>query len=152
VNVRRDLAADLRRDPRVPVVERAFLDQRLGLHGDLELLDDAVVAGLLALPVAVTYAVGAVRLLARLDALHARAHPVSLEREDDRTVARVPLDAEDLDADDDPGDVTFDLTLRDGRVDLDRDLDPLLTPADAERLGHALLALARLAREGGDAP
>lgn len=70
---------------------------------------------------------------------------MDLERDGDRVVARVPLEDDDV-----AQDVTFDVTLRpDGTIDLDRDLDPLLTPDDAEALGYALIQLARFGR--GDA-
>lgn len=145
--VRDDLRARANRDPRVAVVARAFLAQRLGLVGDdLELLADATVRDLLALPAGVLLDLAAARLLERLDAQLARAHPVDLDHVEPvhdvphaaATIARVPLD----------DDVSFDLTLRrDGMIDLDRDLDPLLTPDDAEALAYALLRLVALARE-----
>lgn len=142
-----DVRARLRAaDDRVPTVERALLAARLSLVGDdLELLLNTTVTDLLELPASVTLTIQAARLLERLDAHEARAHPVDLERDGDRVVARVPLEDDDV-----AQDVTFDVTLRpDGTIDLDRDLDPLLTPDDAEALGYALIQLARFGR--GDA-
>lgn len=133
-----DLRDRLRADPRVDVVARSFVAQRLGLVGDdLELLEDATVADLLALPSSVVTFIGAARLLERLDAWLAREHPVDLEYRDDVVVARAPLE----------DDVTFDVRLRaDGLIDLDRDLDPLLDPDEAEAIAYALLRLTEVAR------
>lgn len=129
----------LRADPRVPLVERAFLAQRVGLvGGDVELLRDATVRDLLALPSSVVMTIGAARLLERLDAQLAREHPVDVDHPTPNVaVAHVPFD----------DDVVFDVVMRDdGRIDLDRDLDPLLSLDEAESLAYALLRLVELAR------
>lgn len=138
----------LRADPRVPVVTRAFLGQRLGLVGDdLELLDDDVVVRFLALPGSVTLGLGAVRLLERLDALVARAHPVDLSyRSTDVTVARVAVDDGDVE-------VTAALQL-DGvepwvTLEVDDREVVTLDVGDTEALAYALLRLVRLARGEG---
>lgn len=143
-----DLIARLRADPRVPLVERGLLAARLGetLH-DLESLGDAVVSELLAQPSARLHTVGAHRLLERLDAQVARAHPVDLERRDGVVAAIVHLDGDDGD----------DATVVTGTLRVDRD-DPevvvevddveavALTLAAAEALAHALLRLVELGR------
>ena len=146
-SVARNVADQLRAaDDRVPVVERAFLAQRLGLAGDdLELLDESTVTDLLALPSSVVLPIAASRLLARLDAVVARAHPVDLESYHALTVAVVST-----------GDGAYRAVLEDGRVYLPdgvpigQTTDDGLTLDDAEALAYALLRLVELGR-GGDA-
>jgi hypothetical protein len=141
-------------DPRVDDVVRAFVLQRLSLSDD-DLADDVVEAVLrhvLRSFIGGHYVVGAVRLLARLDAVVARAHPVDLtyhERTADRyaaTVTRVPLGDDGL-----HGVVTAAL------VDADPDRLVVLAVDDreaasldvveAEALAYALLRLVALARD-----
>lgn len=151
---RGELAERLRAaDDRVPVVERAFLAQRLGLVGDdLELLDDDVVTRFLALPASVTLPIAATRLLEHLDAVVARAHPVLLDWPGDgdgfTAVATVPF------GDDDD---RLRVVLDDGVVAVRREVSPVLAPLsldDAEALAYALLRLVGLGRvdPGGDLP
>lgn len=145
---RGELADRLRAaDDRVPVVERAFLAQRLGLVGDdLELLDDDVVTRFLALPASVTLPIAATRLLERLDAVVARAHPVLLDWPGDgdgfTAVATVPFGDDDR----------LRVVLDDGVVAVRREVSPVLAPLsldDAEALAYALLRLVAHGR-GGD--
>jgi hypothetical protein len=139
-------------DPRVDVVVRAFLLQRLGLSDD-DLAREAVeevYREVLRTFVAGHYVVGAVRLLERLDAQADRAHPVDLEFHGPLTTATVPLGDGD-------GDDALRLVLEDDRVYLPPDLDPAgrhaLTADDAEALAYALLRLVTLARtEPSDPP
>lgn len=135
-----------REDSRVAVVERGLLAAQLGTTvQDLDLLGDDVVRSLLDRPSGVLQTIGAARLLEKLDAHAAREHPVDVDYLEvvhpiDHAavaIARVPLE----------DDVTFDVTLRrDGTIDLDRDLDPLLSSDEAEHLAYALLRLVQVHR------
>lgn len=146
-----DVRTRLRRDDRVPPVERALLASRLGLAGDdLELLLDTTVTDLLALPSSVVLTIGAARLLGHLDAHVARAHPVDLAYGDGVTTARVALGE-----DGDEGIVTAALQhdLPEWLVLLERDDREVaqLDLAEAEALAYALLRLVELGR-GGELP
>lgn len=124
------------RDARIPYVERAFLARQLGLgRDDLELLPDAVVETLLSIPTSVSNVIGAQRLLEHLDAHVAREHPVNVDHEPSRTVARVWL----------PGDEELTVALDGGFVTLPDGRQVL--PDDAEHLAYALLRLVEYARE-----
>jgi hypothetical protein len=142
----------LRADGRVPYVERGLLDRELGLFGDLQLLDDALVTTLLNTPSAVSRTIAASRLLEHVDAHVAREHPVSLEwHHDNLVVAEVPLG----DGERDVG--ALRLVFGDGKIELPTydlreatDTGPnsevKLDPSDAESLAYALLRLVEIAR------
>jgi hypothetical protein len=148
VTKRDDLLTRLRADPRVDVVVRAFVAQRLGLLGDdADLLGDRfddLVTELHRIGTAASLVVGATRLLDHLDAQLARAHPVDLEWTDDGAAeATVLTDADDR--------VTATLVPADPnhgvptRVVVGVDDHPLLVLGvdDAEVLAYALLRLVR---------
>lgn len=125
-------------DDRVAYVERALLAAQLGttVH-DLELLPDDVVTTLLDRPSAVVQTIGATRLLAQLDALESRRHPVHIEYHGPITAAEVPID---------DGDDSVRLVLEDGVIHVTGDVT-WLTVDETEAIAHALLRLVWVNRQ-----
>jgi len=156
-----DVLDRLRRDPRVDVVVRAFVAQRLGLLGDdAELLGpvfDRLVYELVhRLGPGAALVIQANRLLEHLDAVVARAHPVDLSYPHDpegndappgAVVATVLTDDEAIVTAALQPRHTFDPLLATVLLEVDDREVLALTADDAEALAYALLRLVEVARD-----